>query len=119
MQVMIACWCLMRPIACGIAHVLSLYREGRAFGAGIVMGRQFPGDVPETMAGNLATQLFLMNNQAKHRSWIVRQIYGTTTGREPKELLNKLGHFRPLDGQHHQMALLRVIPHYERSDSIQ
>jgi hypothetical protein len=105
------------------ARLESLAREGRAFGVGIVMGTQFPGDVPETMAGNLATQLFLMNNQAKHRSWIVRQIYGTTTGREPKELLDKLRHFRPLDGlfsnSHHQMALLRVIPHYERSDSIQ
>src|SRR5262245_8999910 len=67
--------------------------------------------------------LFLMNNQAKHRSWIVRQIYGTTTGREPKELLDKLRHFRPLDGlfsnSHHQMALLRVVPHYQRSESIQ
>jgi hypothetical protein len=74
---------------------------------------------PETMAGNLATQLFLMNNQAKHRSWIVRQIYGTTTGQQPKELLDKLRHFKPLDGlfsnSHHQMALVRVIPHYQRS----
>ena len=101
------------------ARLESLAREGRAFGVGIVMGTQFPGDVPETMAGNLATQLFLMNNQAKHRSWIVRQIYGTTTGRESKELLDKLGRFKPLDGlfsnPHHQMALLRVIPYYERS----
>jgi hypothetical protein len=93
------------------ARLESLAREGHAFGVGIVMGTQFPGDVPETMAGNLATQLFLMNNQAKHRSWIVRQIYGTTTGRESKELLDKLGRFKPLDGlfsnPHHQMALLR------------
>ena len=105
------------------ARLESPAREGRAFGFGIIMGTQFPGDVPETMAGNLATQLFLMNNQAKHRSWIVRQIYGTTTGREPKELLDKLRHFRPLDGlfsnSHHQMALLRVVPHYQRSESIQ
>jgi DNA helicase HerA-like ATPase len=34
-----------------------LAREGRAFGVGIVIGTQFPGDIPETMAGNLATQL--------------------------------------------------------------
>ena len=97
----------------------ALAREGRAFGVGIVMGTQFPGDISETMAGNLATQLFLMNNQAKHRSWIVRQIYGTTIGKEPKELLDKLRHLKPLDGlfsnPHHQMALLRVIPHYERA----
>jgi hypothetical protein len=51
------------------------------------------------MAGNLATQLFLMNNQAKHRSWIVRQIYGTTTGRKSKELLRwAFLEFSPSDG---------------------
>jgi DNA helicase HerA-like ATPase len=101
------------------ARLEALAREGRAFGVGIVMGTQFPGDIPETMAGNLATQLFLMNNQAKHRGWIVRQVYGTTAGKEPKKLMDKLSHFKPLDGvfsnSHHQMTLLRVIPHYERS----
>jgi hypothetical protein len=96
----------------------ALAREGRAFGVGIVMGTQFPGEIPETMAGNLATQLYLMNSQATHRRWIVRQMYGTTTGKEPKELLEKLRLFKPLDGlfsnSHHQMALMRVVPHYKR-----
>jgi DNA helicase HerA-like ATPase len=59
----------------------TLAREGRAFGVGIVIGTQFPGDIPETMAGNLATQLFLMNNQAQHRRYVVKQVFGTTSGR--------------------------------------
>ena len=58
----------------------ALAREGRAFGVGIVIGTQFPGDIPETMAGNLATQLFLMNNQAQHRRFVVKQVFGTTSG---------------------------------------
>ena len=95
-----------------------LAREGRAFGIGIVIGTQFPGDIPETMAGNLATQLFLMNNQAEHRRSVVKQVFGTTSGSGPRQLLNSLSRLRPLEGlftnSHHQSALLRVVPHFER-----
>jgi hypothetical protein len=96
----------------------ALAREGRAFGVGLVIGTQFPGDIPESMAGNLATQLFLMNNQAVHRRWIVRQIYGTASGPEQRDLLDKLTALRPFDGlltnSHYPLALLRVSPYYER-----
>jgi hypothetical protein len=71
-----------------------LAREGRAFGVGIVL----PDDIPETMAGNLASQLFLMNNQATHRRLIVTQLLGTTTTSEAKGLLDKLGQLKPLQG---------------------
>ena len=85
---------------------------------GLVIGTQFPGDIPESMAGNLATQLFLMNNQADHRRWIVRQIYGTASGKEPKELLDKLKALKPFEGLlsngHYPMALLRITPYFER-----
>jgi hypothetical protein len=96
----------------------SLAREGRAFGVGIVIGTQFPGDIPETMAGNLATQLFLMNNQAAHRRFVVAQIMGTTSTNEARGLLDQLGHLRPLEGlfmnAHHNGILVRVRPHYAR-----
>ena len=99
----------------------ALAREGRAFGVGIVIGTQFPGDIPETMAGNLATQLFLMNNQAAHRQRVVRQVTGTVTSREARDLLNKVASFAPLDAlfdnPHHKCALLRVKPYYERRNS--
>ncbi len=37
----------------------SLAREGRAFGVGLVVATQFVGDVPESIAGNLETKIFL------------------------------------------------------------
>lgn len=98
----------------------SLAREGRAFGVGIVIGTQFPGDIPETMAGNLATQLFLMNNQAEHRRFVVRQMYGATAGAEPAAMLEKLGHLKPFEGllantHYRSGVLLKVLPHHARA----
>lgn len=96
----------------------SLMREGRAFGIGIVIGTQFPGDIPESMAGNLATQLFLMNNQANHRRFVVAQLLGTTSSSEARQLLDELSNLRPLEGifsnAHHKGLLVRVLPHYAR-----
>jgi DNA helicase HerA-like ATPase len=95
-----------------------LAREGRAFGVGIVIGTQFPDDIPETMAGNLATQLFLMNNQATHRRLIVTQLLGTTATSEAKGLLDKLGQLRPLQGlfanTHNNGVFVNILPHYMR-----
>jgi hypothetical protein len=97
----------------------SLAREGRAFGVGIVIGTQFPGDIPETMAGNLATQLFLMNNQAAHRRFIAMQVMGTTATAQARTLLDQLSHLRPLEGlfvnAHYNGTLVRVTPHYART----
>jgi hypothetical protein len=96
----------------------SLAREGRAFGVGIVIGTQFPGDIPDTMAGNLATQFFLMNNMAEHRNFVARQMYGSTTGAEAKVLLTELGNLQPFEGlftnAHHKGVLLKVLPHHAR-----
>jgi hypothetical protein len=98
----------------------SLAREGRAFGVGIVIGTQFPGDVPETIAGNLATQLYLMNNQATHRRFVVSQIIGTTSTSEAHTLLDQISHLGPLEGlyanTHHNGVLVRVKPHHARQD---
>lgn len=104
------------------AWLESLAREGRAFGVGIVIGTQFPGDIPETMAGNLATQLFLMNNQAEHRRFVIRQMYGATADPEPAVMLNKLGRLKPFEGlfanAHYRSGVLsKVVPHYARQTS--
>lgn len=100
------------------ARLEGLAREGRAFGVGLVIGTQFPGDVPDELAGNLATQLFLMNNQADHRNVVVRQIHGTTTGNDAHETKQRLQSFAPFDAlftnTHHPKSFCRVIPHYER-----
>jgi hypothetical protein len=96
----------------------ALGREGRAFGAGIVLGTQYPGDIPEATAGALATQLSLLNNQAQHRRHVVRQVLGTTTGNEAQQLLQKLSALEPLQGlfanPHHNRALVTVLPHWKR-----
>jgi Helicase HerA, central domain len=96
----------------------SLAREGRAFGVGIVIGTQFPGDIQDSMAGNLATQLFLMNNQANHRRYVAGQLLGTTGTSEAHHLLDQLSRLRPLEGifsnTHHRGLLVRVLPHYAR-----
>jgi hypothetical protein len=95
-----------------------LAREGRAFGVGIIIGTQFPGDIPETIAGNLATQLFLMNNQAAHRLHVVKQMLGTAATTDAKTMLEKLGHLKPLEGlfanSHHYGVFLEILPHYKR-----
>ncbi|MFG1431015.1 DUF87 domain-containing protein [Xanthobacter sp. V2C-8] len=96
-----------------------LAREGRAFGVGIVIGTQFPGDMPSDMAGNLATQLFLMNNQAQHRRAIALQVCGTVSSPKAKALLDRLGRMRPLQGlfsnPHYGAVFVDVVPHYQRT----
>ena len=97
----------------------SLAREGRAFGVGIVIGTQFPGDIPETMAGNLATQLFLMNNQAAHRRFVVTQILGSLIGPDGRALLDAISRLKPLEGvftnaHYNGGVFVRILPHWRR-----
>ena len=96
-----------------------LGREGRAFGVGIVLGTQYPSDIPDATAGALATQLFLLNNQAEHRRHVVRQVLGTTAGAEAQGLLQRLSQLEPGQGlfcnPHHNRAFVTVVPHWKRS----
>lgn len=96
----------------------ALGREGRAFGISVVIGTQFPGDIPDAVAGTMATQLFLMNGQAKHRQAVVRQVYGTTSSSDAKQLNDALARLKPLQGlftnAHHHPTLLAVHPHHLR-----
>lgn len=96
----------------------ALGREGRAFGVGIVLGTQYPGDIPEATAGALATQLFLLNNQADHRRHVVRQVLGTVSGVEAQRLMQRLGELEPGQGlftnPHHSRAFVTVLPHWKR-----
>jgi hypothetical protein len=95
-----------------------LGREGRAFGVGIVLGTQYPGDIPEATAGALATQLFLFNNQAAHRQHVVRQVLGSTSGPEAQRLLQTLGELAPLQGlfnnPHYSRTVVTIVPHWRR-----
>ena len=42
-------------------HLETLAREGRAFGAGIAIGTQYPGDLPADLSGALGTKIYLKN----------------------------------------------------------
>ena len=72
----------MRHIVCATAGDGGLSQERDVlFGVGIVIGTQFPGDIPETMAGNLAAQL-IPNEQSGAASPICREAgLRTTSGR--------------------------------------
>lgn len=96
----------------------ALGREGRAFGISVVIGTQFPGDIPDAVAGTMATQLSLMNAQADHRRAVVRQVYSTTSSSDAKQLGTALSQLKPLQGlftnAHHRPTLIDVHPHYLR-----
>ncbi|MEN0065217.1 MAG: hypothetical protein AAGA48_23940 [Myxococcota bacterium] len=102
----------------GSEKLQQLAREGRAFGVGTVIGTQFPGDIPEETAGNLATRLFLMNNQARHRATVVRQVYATTAGKEARGLAEQLSGLAQLQGLymnvHYGSTIVRVHPYFKR-----
>lgn len=96
-----------------------LAREGRAFGVGITIGTQFPGDIPETLAGNLATQLLLLNHDPDHRKTVVRTLCGATSGpiatqlmRQASVLQKHEGFFR--NSQYTPYSLVTTLPYYQR-----
>jgi hypothetical protein len=96
-----------------------LAREGRAFGVGIAIGTQFPGDIRENLAGNLATQIFLHNKEAEHQKVIARALCGTATGQAASQLIAKLARLQKHEGflrnqQYSPYVFVRTIPHYER-----
>lgn len=96
-----------------------LAREGRAFGVGIAIGTQFPKDIPQNLAGNLATQIYLYNKEADHQKVIVRSLCGTGSGQTASQLLSKLAVLKTHEGffrnqQYSPYVFMRAVPHYER-----
>ena len=97
-----------------------LAREGRAFGVGITVGTQFPGDIPENLAGNLETQLLLANQNPDHRKTVVRSLCGATSGPEATRLASQVALLQKHEGflrnqQHAPYCLIRTLPYYKRS----
>ncbi|MGO9834717.1 MAG: ATP-binding protein [Polyangiaceae bacterium] len=98
-----------------------LAREGRAFGVGILVGTQFPGDIPENLAGNLATQLLLSNQDPDHRKTVVRTLCGATSGPEATRLSNQVALLQKHQGffrnqQYAPYAMVETLPYYRRGD---
>jgi hypothetical protein len=96
-----------------------LAREGRAFGIGIAIGTQFPGDIRENLAGNLATQIFLHNKEADHQKAIARALVGTPSGPKATHIIQTVARLQKHEGfvrnqQHSPYVLVRTTPHHER-----
>lgn len=97
----------------------ALAREGRAFGVGIAIGTQFPGDLPDNLAGNLATQLLLQNSDPEHRKAIARTLCGASSGPSAQQIMSMVAKLRKHEGffrnQHFApYVLLATTPHYKR-----
>jgi len=100
--------------------LIALAREGRAFGVAIALGTQFPGDIADEMAGNLATQVFLHNEQSEHQKAVARALCGSGSGPEAQRLIRQLKLLSRHEGfvrnqQHSPFVKLRATPHYERN----
>jgi len=100
-------------------HLENLAREGRAFGVGIAIGTQYPGDLPADLAGSLATRIFLKNQQPDHKKAVVRAVTGSSSGaqaQEVHEFLEKQEMFQGLiqNQQYSPYAAFKLLPYYAR-----
>jgi hypothetical protein len=100
-------------------HLENLAREGRAFGAGIAIGTQYPGDLPADLSGALDTKIYLRNQQPDHRKGVVRALCGATSGPEAQALHTVLDRLAQFDGliqnqQHLPYAKFKLIPYFAR-----
>lgn len=96
-----------------------LAREGRAFGIGIAIGTQFPGDIPDSLTGNLATQILLLNQTAEHQRSVVRTLLGSSSGKEAERLTAQVQRLQKHEGfvrnqQCTPYKLVMTLPHYKR-----
>jgi hypothetical protein len=100
-------------------HLENLAREGRAFGAGIAIGTQYPGDLPADLSGALGTKIYLKNQQPDHKKAVVLALCGANSGPEAASLhgiLEQLGQFEGhIQNQHYlPFAEFRLTPYFKR-----
>jgi len=101
------------------ARLQELAREGRAFGVGIVVGTQFPGDIPDELSGTLATQLMPGNQSVDQRRSVLLKLVGSTSGPEAQRLLRQMSMLQKHEGyfrnqQHTPYVLVKTEPYYLR-----
>jgi hypothetical protein len=100
-------------------HLENLAREGRAFGAGIAIGTQYPGDLPPDLSGALDTKIYLKNQQPDHKKAVVRALCGANSGPEAASLhgiLERLTQFEGLiqNQQYLPYARFKLVPYFAR-----
>ena len=98
----------------------NLAREGRAFGAGIAIGTQYPGDLPADLSGALGTKIYLKNQQPDHKKAVVTALCGANSGPDAANLhgiLERLGQFEGLIQNQHYLpfAEFKLTPYFKRA----
>ncbi len=101
-------------------HLANLAREGRAFGAGIAIGTQYPGDLPPDLSGALDTKIYLKNQHPEHKKEVVRALCGASSGLDAGRLhamLERLTQFEGLiqNQQYLPYAEFKLLPYFERA----
>ncbi|MEJ2124967.1 MAG: hypothetical protein P8Y47_09225 [Alphaproteobacteria bacterium] len=104
-------------------HLENLAREGRAFGVGLAIGTQYPGDLPADLAGSLATRIFLKNQQPDHKMAVVRAVTGSASGVQAQEVMEILEHQEMFQGliqnqQYSPYAPFMMVPYYARQEEV-
>lgn len=99
-----------------------LMREGRAFGLGVVIGSQFPRDLPEAVRGSTATRLFFSQGQVEQIREIQRTIVGKTSGPEADHVAGMVRSLTPLScvinsTQYTPFARLTILAYFQRSSA--
>ena len=102
-------------------HLENLAREGRAFGAGIAIGTQYPGDLPPDLSGALDTKIYLKNQQPDHKKAVVRALCGANSGPEAANLhgiLERLTQFEGLiqNQQYLPYTQFKLLPYFARTE---
>lgn len=96
-----------------------LMREGRAFGAGVVVATQYPKDLPDAVSGATATRLFFSQTQVDQVRSVQKALVGKTSGPEAERLAEAVRTMAPLTcfvQNAHQTPYTRtsIRPYYER-----
>ena len=96
-----------------------LAREGRAFGVGLLIGSQFPDDLPENLVGNLRTQIFLHNKSLDMRKAVARVLCSASSGVQAQSIIETLATLPQFKGymvseECKPWARVNIVPHKDR-----
>jgi hypothetical protein len=100
-------------------RLTELAREGRAFGVSLLIGSQFPDDLPENLVGNLRTQIFLHNKSLDMRKAVARVLCSASSGAQAQRLIETLGSLPQFQGylvgeEYKPWIRVNIVPHKDR-----
>ena len=97
-----------------------LMREGRAFGAAVIIATQYPKDLPDAVSGATATRLYFSQTQVEQIRTVQKSLIGKSSGADAEQLAALVRAMPPLtclvqNGHTNPYARTAVQPYYERS----